>query len=96
MNFENDKYNKYIKLLSRIEKQFSPVEGLLIMIRSYSVNNIYYYIFCVIFRFLFLIMLSGNYIRPFLHINSQVIQDSSKTFCLHYIFKNFKLIISII
>ena len=91
MNFENDKYNKYIKLLSRIEKQFSPIEGLLIMIRSYSANNIYYYIFCVIFRFLFLIMLSGNYIHPFLHINSQVIQDSSKTFCLHYIFKNFKL-----
>ena len=47
------------------------------------------YIFCVVFRALFLIMISGNYMNPILHINSQVIQDSSKIFSLHYIFKNF-------
>ena len=91
MNFENNKYNKYIKVLSRLGKEFSPYEGLLIMIRSYSINNIYYYIFCIVFRTLFLIMISGNYIHPFLHINSQVIQDSSKIFSLHYVFKNFTL-----
>ena len=91
MNFENNKYNKYIKVLSRLGKEFSPYEGLLIMIRSYSINNIYYYIFCIVFRTLFLIMISGNYIHPFLHINSQVIQDSSKILSLHYVFKNFTL-----
>ena len=91
MNFQNIKYNKYIKVLSRLGKQFSPVEGLLIMIRSYLTNNVYYYIFCIVFRALFLIMISGNYLNPFLHINSQVIQDSSKIFSLHYVFKNFTL-----
>ena len=91
MNFENYKFNKYIKVLSRLGKQFSPVEGLLIMMRSYATNNVYYYIFCIVFRALFLIMISGNYINPFLHINSQVIQDSSKIFSLHYVFKNFTL-----
>ena len=91
MNFENYKYNKYIKVLSRLGKDFSPFEGLLIMMRSYATNNVYYYIFCVVFRALYLIMISGNYINPFLHINSQVIQDSSKIFSLHYVFKNFTL-----
>ena len=91
MNLENNRHNKYIKVLSRLGKQFSPVEGLLIIIRSYLTNNIYYYIFCIVFRALFFIMISGNYINPFLHINSQVIQDSSKIFSLHYVFKNFPL-----
>ena len=44
MNFENYKFNKYIKVLSRLGKQFSPVEGYLIMMRSYATNNVYFYI----------------------------------------------------
>ena len=91
MDFKNDKLNKYLKILSRLGKQFSPETGLLIMIRSYLTNNIYFYIFCVVFRALFLIMISGNYMNTFLHINSQNIQNSSKIFTLHYIFKNLTL-----
>ena len=91
MDFRNNQLDKYLKIMSRLGKQFSPGEGLLIMIRSYLTNNIYYYIFCVIFRALFLIMISGNYLNPFLHINSQVIQDSSKIFSVHYIFNYFRL-----
>ena len=89
MDFKNNQLNKYIKILTRLGKQFSPTDAFLIMIRSYLTNNIYYYIFCVVFRALFLIMISGNYMNPILHINSQVIQDSSKIFSLHYVFKNF-------
>ena len=91
MDFKNNQIHKYLKILNRLGKNFSPIDGSLIMIRTYLTNNIYYYIFCVIFRALFLIMISGNYLNPFLHINSQVIQDSSKIFTLHYIFKNFTL-----
>ena len=91
MDFKNDQLNKYLKILSRLGKQFSPETGLLIMIRSYLTNNIYFYIFCVVFRALFLIMISGNYMNTFLHINSQNIQNSSKIFTLHYLFKNLTL-----
>ena len=86
MDFKNNQLDKYLKIISRLGKNFSPSEGLLIMIRSYLTNNIYYYIFCVFFRAIFLIMISGNYMNPFLHINSQVIQDSSKILSIHYIF----------
>ena len=89
MDFKNNQLHKYLKILTRLGKQFSPIDGFLIMIRSYLTNNIYYYIFCVLFRAIFLIMISGNYMNPFLHINSQTIQDSSKIFSLHYLFKNF-------
>ena len=91
MDFKIDQLNKYLKILTRLGKDFSPQDGLVIMIRSYLTNNIYYYIFCILFRALFLIMISGNYMNPFLHINSQIIQDSSKIFTLHYVFKNFTL-----
>ena len=89
MKFKNHQLDKYLNLLSRLGKQFSPDEGLLIMIRSYLTKDIYYYIFCVLFRSLFLIMISGNYMHAFLHKNCQTIQDSSKIFSLHYLFKIF-------
>ena len=89
MEFKNNQLDKYLKLLIRLGKQFSPFDGLLIIIRSYLTNNIYYYMFCVIFRALFLIMISGNYMNPLLHINSQVIQDSTKILSINYLFENF-------
>ena len=91
MKFKNHQLDKYLNLLSRLGKQFSPDEGLLIMIRSYLTKDIYYYIFCVLFRSLFLIMISGNYMHAFLHKNCQTIQDSSKIFSLHYLFKIFTI-----
>ena len=91
MDFINRSINKYLKLFIRLGKKFSPELGLLLMIRSYLTNNIYYYIFGVVFRSLFLIMLSGNYMNSFLHINGQRIQDSSKLLSLHYIYKDLTL-----
>ena len=91
MEFTDKRLYKYLKLFFRLGKHFSPGTGLLIMIRSYLTNNIYFYIFCIIFRALFLIMVSGNYINSFLHINSQKIQNSSKIFSLHYIYKDMTL-----
>ena len=79
MNYQNNHFCRYLKLLSRLGKQFKPFEGYLLMTRTYMTSSIYYYIFCVIFRALYLIMISGNYLNPFLHINNnQKIQDSSK------------------
>ena len=88
MEYKNNQLDKYLKLLIRLGKQFSPFDGFLIIIRSHLTNNIYYYFFCVVFRALFLIMISGNYMNPFLHINSQVIQDSTKILSLNYLFEN--------
>ena len=88
MEYKNNQLDKYLKLLIRLGKQFSPFDGFLIIIRSHLTNNIYYYFFCVVFRALFLIMISGNYMYPFLHINSQVIQDSTKILSLNYLFEN--------
>ena len=84
------KADKYLKLLNRLGKHFSPQIGLLLVVRSYINNNIYYYLFCLLFRALYLIMISGNYMNIFLHINCQKIQNSSKIFTLHYLFEKFK------
>ena len=88
MDFRNKRIDKYLNLFFRLGKKFSPELGLLIMIRSNLTNNIYYYIFCVVFRSLFLIMISGNYMNSFLHINNQKIQEASKIFTLHYLYKD--------
>ena len=55
------KRTKYNKILSRMKKQFSKEISLFIIIRLYLTNNIFYYILCVFFRFLPLIIMSGDY-----------------------------------
>ncbi len=92
MNYQNNHFCRYLKLLSRLGKQFKPFEGYLLMTRTYMTSSIYYYIFCVIFRALYLIMISGNYLNPFLHINNnQKIQESSKKITIYYLFKYFNI-----
>ena len=59
-NFDdNTEYNNYLTL---IKQKLSNEEGLFIIIRHYLVKSIFYYILCIIFRFIPLIIISGNYI----------------------------------
>lgn len=60
----NDIYNKkskYINLLNRIQKQFATYEGILILKNQYLINNIFYYILCIIFRFIHILSFVGEY-----------------------------------
>ena len=56
-----NKYSKYENLLNRIQKNISVKEGFFMIMKLYLTNNIFYYILCVIIRFIPLIILSGNY-----------------------------------
>ena len=59
-NFDdNTKYNNYLTL---IKQKLSNKEGLFIIIRHYLVKSTFYYILCIIFRFIPLIVISGDYI----------------------------------
>ena len=61
MDFLYDKNLKYINILNRIHKKISIEEGFLIMIRLYLTNNYFYYTICILFRFISLIIISGDY-----------------------------------
>ena len=52
---------KYINLLNRIQKQFATYEGILILKNQYLINNIFYYILCIIFRFIHILSFVGEY-----------------------------------
>ena len=82
---------KYNNILSRIKKNFSIAEGFFIIIRLYLTNNIFYYILCIIFRFISLIITSGDYLIEDneLSDNSYSIQKLLKKMTLHYILKKF-------
>ena len=64
-NFYNPKM-KYDNLLNRIQKSISVNEGFFLIIKLYLTNNIFYYFLCVIFRFIPLMILVGNYQDTFL------------------------------
>ena len=70
---EIDKSSKYEEILTRIHKQFLLEEGFILIIRLYLTDNIFYYILCILFRFIPLIIISGNY-------NSKNRNDLSKSF----------------
>jgi len=52
---------KYHDLLARTQKQFTIQEGLYLIIRLYLTNNIIFYILCILFRFIPLLIIIGNY-----------------------------------
>ena len=51
---------KYFNVLNRIQKKFSTYECILLMKRQYLTNNTFYYFLCLLFRFFYLIYISGN------------------------------------
>ena len=65
-----DSQEKYRNILNRIHKKTSIYEGLFIIKKQYFTDNIFYYFFCVLFRFIYLVSLSGNYTEFFLTNNN--------------------------
>ena len=56
---------EYINILNRLQKKYFVIEGFLITFKYYFTNNIFYYYVCMIYRFIPLILLSGNYFETF-------------------------------
>ena len=76
-----DSKEKYRNILNRIHKKISIYEGLLIIKKQYFTDNIFYYFFCVLFRFIYLISLSGNYADYFdINRNIKSFQENLKLF----------------
>ena len=82
-----EKYNensKYINIFNRVQKRFSSYECLYISKQQYFIDNFYYYILCLIFRFIPLIILSGDYSTNSNSINvTKSIQEYLKLFTCH-------------
>jgi len=67
-----DSHENYKNILNRIHKKISIYEGLIIIKKQYFTDNIFYYFFCVLLRFIYLISLSGNY-EDFFHPKTKAI-----------------------
>ena len=74
-NFNNSRL-KYDNLLNRIQKSISVNEGFFLIIKLYLTNNICYYFLCVIFRFIPLMILIGNYQDTFISKDSEIYNKS--------------------
>ena len=61
MSDVSDKKAKYYNILSRIQKKYSIYEGLFIIKKQYLTNNSFYYFLCLFFRFIYIILMSGDY-----------------------------------
>ena len=65
-----DKNAKYNNIFNRICKRCSNNEIIFIIKRQYFTNNTFYYFLCVVFRFIHLISLSGDYSNIIYRINN--------------------------
>ena len=75
----NDK-KKIINILNRIQKKNSTYECILIMKKQNFTNNAFYYFLCVLFRFIHLLIFSGDYQK-----NIQSRNILRKLTCLNFI-----------
>ena len=78
---------KYFNVLNRIQKKFSTYECILLMKRQYLTNNTFYYFLCLLFRFFYLIYISGN-INKFEQKNKKTLLINSyikKLTCLNLV-----------
>ena len=75
----NDK-KKIINILNRIQKKDSTYECILIMKKQNFTNNAFYYFLCVLFRFIHLLIFSGDYQK-----NIQSRNILRKLTCLNFI-----------
>jgi hypothetical protein len=72
------KSSKYNDILNRIHKKFLLEEGFYLTIKLYLTNNIFFYILCILFRFIPLIIMSGNIISKSRN-NSPMIFNNNKS-----------------
>ena len=79
----------YINIINRLQKKYFVIEGFLITFKYYFTNNIFYYYVCMIYRFIPLILLSGNYFETF-HDNNNFFSFYRylRLFTIHSIVKN--------
>ena len=86
-----DKNFEYINLLKRINKTSFSYEGLLIIKKQYFTNNIFYYILCIFFRFIHLILfcLDNNFKSKFSKKSSII--NYLKFFTIHNILEKFEI-----
>ena len=90
MEIKSDKSSKYNKVLSRMQDEFSKEESFYILIRLYLTNNIYFYSLCIIFRFIPILIISGDYItKPLIMETTQSFQVFLKAFTFHNLSKQF-------
>ena len=87
-----DKTLKYVNILSRIQKRISIEEGYFIIIRLYLTNNTFYYFLCLLFRFVSLIIISGDFNNSFrTNNNSLSFQQTLKIMTIHNLLKQYKI-----
>jgi hypothetical protein len=72
--------SKYNDILNRIHKKFLLDEGFYLTLKLYLTNNIFYYIICILFRLipLIIIIIPGNY-TPKSRSNSPIIIQKTKS-----------------
>ena len=56
---------KYINIFNRIQKKFSTFEGILIIKKQYFTDNTFYYFLCILFRFIHLLIVSGDFLYTY-------------------------------
>ena len=72
--------SKYNDILNRIHKKFLLEEGFYLTLKLYLTNNIFFYILCILFRLipLIIIIIPGNY-TPKSRSNSPIIIQKNKS-----------------
>ena len=90
---ENYDLSKYYNVLNRLTKKTATYEGLIIIKKQYFTDNFYYYLLCLLTRFVPLIALSGDYSDIYRNKNNNVksFQSYLKSFSCHNIIKDFNL-----
>ena len=84
--------SKYIDILNRLQKHSSQKNIFFFIIKQNVSNNIVYFFLCIIFRFIHLIIISGDYFNAFNDsINYYSFQNQLRTFTCHNIFKYLKV-----
>ena len=75
MEIESKNQIKCINILSRMQKNFSFIEGFFLTIRLYLTNNIIFYSIGILLRFIPLIIISGDFMP------SKVNKENNISFC---------------
>ena len=90
-----DKKNEIIKynsILNRMGKKFTLYEGFFLSIKTYFTNNIIYYFFCVLFRFIPLLLISSDFSSIFnKNNNSLLFQKVLKNLTLYNLINDFPI-----
>ena len=89
---DSQRQSNYYDILNRIKKDFFIAEPLFLMIKDNFTNNVFYYFFCVIFRFSHILVFSCDYSSIFENNNnSQIVLKIFKKLTLCNIIEFFQI-----